>query len=45
MYVQNGCTALHVASQSGQFEVVTMLLKAKAGVNIMNNVSHIDVVL
>ncbi len=36
---------MHVASQNGHFEVVVMLLKAKAGVNIKTNVSHVDCVI
>ncbi len=35
---------MHVASRNGHFEVVIMLLKAKAGVNIKTNVSHVDCV-
>ncbi len=40
--VQNGWTALHVASQRGNFEVVIRLLKAKANVNIKTGVSYVD---
>ncbi len=43
--VQNGCTALHVASRNGHLEVIRMLLKAKADVNIMNNVSRALVIM
>ncbi len=38
--VQDGATALHIASQNGHCEVVRMLLKAKANVNMKTNVSH-----
>ena len=37
--VQDGSTALHLASQNGHCEVVKILLKAKADVNIKTNVS------
>ena len=37
--VQDGSTALHLASQNGHCEVVRMLLKAKADVNARTNVS------
>ncbi len=42
VFVQNGWTALHVASRNGRFEIVVMLLKAKTNVNVMTEVSHID---
>ncbi len=38
--VQDGGTALHVASQEGHCEVVKMLVMAGANVNIKCNVSH-----
>ena len=38
--VQDGFTALHVAADKGHCETVRMLLEAKAGVNIQNNVSE-----
>ena len=38
--VQTGSTALYVAAQEGHFEIVRMLLEAKADVNIQNNVSE-----
>ncbi len=41
-FIQNGCTALHIASRNGHFEVVIMLLKAKAAVNIKTSVSYVD---
>ena len=37
--VQDGSTALLVASQNGHYEVVRMLLDAKGDVNMKNNVS------
>ncbi len=39
--VQNGTTALHIASQQGHCRVVGVLLEAKADVHLKtNNVSH-----
>ena len=38
-YIQTGSTALLVAAQEGHCEVVRMLLKAKADVNMKNDVS------
>ena len=38
--VQDGFTALHVASFHGHCEVVRMLLEAKTDVNMKNNVSE-----
>ena len=38
--MQDGWTALYKASQQRHFEVVIMLLEAKAGVNIESNVSQ-----
>ncbi len=40
--VQDGWTALHMASQKGHCEVVRILLEAKANVHVKTNVSHID---
>ena len=38
--VQTGSTALHAAAQEGHCEIVRMLLKAKADVNVQNIVSE-----
>ena len=38
--VQTGSTALHMAAQEGHYEIVRMLLEAKADVNVQNNVSE-----
>ncbi len=38
--IQNGGTALHVASYNGHCEVVGVLLEANADVNIEDKVSH-----
>ena len=38
--VQDGSTALHVATQEGHCGIVRMLLEAKADVNVQNNVSE-----
>ena len=38
--VQDGSTALFVASQEGHCEIVRMLLEAKADVNVQTNVSE-----
>ncbi len=38
--MQNGATALLIASQQGYCEVVKVLLEAKADINIQTNVSH-----
>ena len=38
--VQDGSTALHVATREGHCEIVRMLLEAKADVNVQNNVSE-----
>ncbi len=38
--VQNGWTALHMASKNGHCEVVRMLLMAGADVNMKTTVSH-----
>ena len=40
--IQDGHTALHVASQNGHLEIVIMLLEAKADINIKTNVSVIE---
>ena len=37
--VQDGFTPLIMASQNGHWEVVRMLLEAKADINMKNNVS------
>ena len=39
LYLQNGWNALHAASQEGHDEVVKILMRAKAGLNLQNNVS------
>ena len=39
---QDGSTALHVASQEGECEIVQILLEAKADVNVKDNVSEIE---
>ena len=38
--LQDGSTALLVASQEGHFRVVRMLLEVKADINIKDNVSE-----
>ena len=39
-FLQDGWTALHIASLNGHCGVVRMLLEAKADVKIKTNVSH-----
>ena len=39
-HIQDGATALIVASQEGHHEIVRMLLEAKADVNMKDNVSE-----
>jgi len=39
IFMQNGSTSLHSAAWNGHLEVVKMLIKSGADVNIINNVS------
>ena len=38
--MQNGVTALYVACQEGRDEVVKILMRAKADLNLQTNVSY-----
>ena len=39
MYLQNGCSALMLASQNGHTEVVKCLIEANSAVDLQSNVS------
>ena len=41
MYIQDGHTAIHFASQKGYSEIVEMLLKANAKIDLTNKVSYL----
>ena len=41
IYIQDGLTPIHIASQKGYSEIVEMLLKANTWIDLTNKVSYL----